>query len=83
MIEFSAAVLEKAKKLSDELVKQDEKYPLIWWVTGSGLNMYRVQIGMEGRVIHYATCTCPHGLNASGESSCYHVAAVLMRLREQ
>ena len=84
MIEFSAAVLEKAKNLSDEDVERDAQYPEIWWVQGNDPDRrYRVQVGLSGRLIQYVTCTCAHGLNTgAGETTCYHVAAVLMRLKE-
>jgi len=85
VIEFSDLVLEKAKRLSDERVVQDKDYPLIWWVEGNSEHPYRVQIGADANgEIWFATCTCPHGLNkGAGETTCYHVAAVLLRLQER
>jgi uncharacterized Zn finger protein len=83
-LEFSTQVLEKAKKFSDEDVRQDPTYSTVWWVQGSAEYPYRVQIGLVGWSIQYVTCTCPHGLKQGvGEASCSHVAAVLMRLRER
>lgn len=83
---FSDAVLEKAKALSDEQVTPDDSYPDIWWVEASGgERYYRVQTDFNpvSRTISWVTCTCPHGLNAgAGETTCYHAAAVLIRLRD-
>jgi uncharacterized Zn finger protein len=72
--EFSTDVLNRAKKLPDSAMQQDETYREVWWVTGSRGDKYRIQFGKG-----FVTCTCPHGLNAgAGEARCYHVAAVLM-----
>jgi hypothetical protein len=86
MREFSDTVLAKAKALSDEKVMPDDDYPDIWWVeASSGDQFYRVQSDYDPgtRTLSWVTCTCPHGLNAgAGETTCYHAAAVLMRLRD-
>lgn len=83
MIEFSDAVLDKARRLSDEDVQQDGTYPEIWWVQGNSEQPYRVQLGTDkDDHVWYATCTCAHGLKAGGgQPTCYHVAAVLMRVK--
>jgi len=65
---FSDDVLDKATALVQPgvgRVKQDETYPHVWWVEGSGGKSYRVQedYDEERHSLTWVTCTCPHGLN--------------------
>lgn len=85
---FSDAVLTKARKLVGAgRLHRDEDHPDIWWVASSaGSKSYRVQSDFDPatRELSYITCTCPHGLNTgAGAAFCYHVAGVLMKLRDE
>lgn len=85
---FSEPVLKKARHLlKGERVTRDDEHPAIWWVGSSaGDRTYRVQSDFDptSRVLTWVTCTCPHGLNTgAGTAFCYHVAAVLMLLRDE
>jgi hypothetical protein len=85
---FSEPVLKKARKLiGSERVSRDQQFDAIWWVKSSASDhTYRVQSDFDRvtRKLSWVTCTCPHGLNVgAGTASCYHVAAVLMLLRDE
>jgi uncharacterized Zn finger protein len=86
--EFNPDVVRKAEKLlTEDGVTADTDHPhAIWWVTGSNGDNYRVQADYDPtrRTLSWITCTCPHGLNAGGGAArCYHVAAVLLLLRDE
>lgn len=85
---FSEPVLKKARRLlASQRVTRDKQFDAIWWVRSSaGDHTYRVQSDFDRntRQLTYVTCTCPHGLIVgAGTSHCYHVAAVLMLLRDE
>lgn len=83
---FSDSVLVKARDyLATGHVHPDAQAEDMWWVQSGNLmntQPYRVQIVMNGDLIKTRTCTCEHGKNASGEASCSHVAAALIRHKE-
>lgn len=72
---FSAYVRRKAEALVAKggMVRQDPEYPEVWWVVGSDGSERRLQF-----VADWVICTCTHGLNNPGRSTCYHALSVLL-----
>lgn len=93
--EFSPEVVLKAERLlgaktedGQPKLLRDKQFPAIWWVTSSagGTRRYRVQSDYDPatKKLSWCTCTCPHGMaKGGGTSRCYHVAAVLMSVRDE
>ena len=83
---FSDDVLLKAERLIEtKRINQDPDHEELWFVKSSrGDSTYRVQSDYDSKTNHlrYISCTCPHGLNSGGSARCYHVAAVLMLIRD-
>jgi uncharacterized Zn finger protein len=83
---FSDPVLAKARDyLTHGHVHRDDQAEQVWWVQSADLNTrpYRVQVVMNGDLILTRTCTCEHGKNAQGSAACSHVAAALIRQKDQ
>jgi hypothetical protein len=87
-VNFSTQTIDKARRLlTDDKVSQDAEHPAIWHVaSSSGIRTYRVASDYlpSTRTLTWISCTCPHGEHqGAGEARCYHVAAVLLRLKER
>lgn len=88
---FSASVLRRAEKYADHATP-DGEVPDLWWVrpsSGEG-RPYRVALFRDGEGgeygedrVTYWVCTCEHGRNNPGRSSCWHVATVARALTER
>lgn len=85
MIEFSSAVLDKARRLVED-GKVSDRGGWVFAVQGSAESPYRVQLDFDPatRKFTWASCTCKYGTNVgAGLSECSHVAAVLMTIRDR
>lgn len=84
---FSPATDKKARKYADrpELIVQDPQFSSVWWVSSlrDEAKKYRVEVGEFEGSGPWAMCTCTHGLNSIGKSRCYHVCAVVNRLKKE
>lgn len=75
---FSAGSIDKARQLIKD--KRVEEFKEDWW-TVRGSEAYTVQIIPNPyNGVPWTTCTCPNGQNRSSRPTCYHSAAVLMRV---
>lgn len=87
-MKFSETTLTKARKLvRSGRIERDAEHSAIWWVTSENRSkVYRVQSDFDRRTrrLSWVTCTCPHGLaTGAGAAFCYHVAGVLMKMRDE
>lgn len=79
---YSDKVLEKAEELVDgDALARDDVYDTVWWVEGAS-RVYRVQVveGSDDDGLPFVLCDCPNGARKGGRPTCYHSAAVLMKI---